>query len=75
VQILEECKNDEKLRNSAQFPDGNKIRDGIMKRAPEEVIKAATQYTVKEDELEEKTAEMVNAAGMSFLPFVLEQPY
>jgi hypothetical protein len=65
AQILEECKNDEKIRSSAQFGDGNKIRDGILKRAPEEMIKAATQYTVKEDELEERNAEMVNAAGMS----------
>jgi hypothetical protein len=68
VQILEECKNNEKIRNSAHFGDGNKIRDGILKRAPEEMIRAATQYTVKEDELEEKTAEMVNAAGTSLLP-------
>jgi hypothetical protein len=63
VQILEECKKDEKIRNSAQFGDGNKIRDGILKRAPEEMVRVATQYTVKEEELEEKTAEMVNAAG------------
>lgn len=65
VQILEECKKDEKLSKAAHFKDGNKIREGILKRAPEEMIKYATQYTVKEGELEEKTAEMINAAGMS----------
>jgi hypothetical protein len=80
VQVLEECKNDENIRNSAQFGDGNKIRDGILKRAPGEMIRAATQYTVTEDELEEKTAEMVNAAGMSLhLPsastLTQEHPY
>jgi hypothetical protein len=64
VQILQECKNDEKTRDSAQFDDGNKIRDGILKRAPKQMIRAASQYTIMEDELEEKTAEMVNAAGM-----------
>ncbi|CAN9111464.1 unnamed protein product [Alternaria alternata] len=62
VQILDECKKDDKLSKSAHFEDGNKIRDGILKRAPEEMIKNAVQYTVKEEELEEKTAEMINAA-------------
>jgi hypothetical protein len=66
VQLLEEAKNNEKLRNAPHFEDGNKIRDGIMKRAPEEMIQIASQYTVGEDELEEKTAEMINAAGKSF---------
>jgi hypothetical protein len=65
VQLLEEAKNNEKLRNAPRFEDGNKIRDGIMKRAPEEMIRIASQYTVEEDELEEKTAEMINAAGKS----------
>jgi hypothetical protein len=63
VQLLEEAKNDEKLRNAAHWEDGNKIRDGILKRAPEEMIALASQYTIEEDELEEKTAEMINAAG------------
>jgi hypothetical protein len=65
VQILEETRADDKLSKAAHFNDGNKIRDGILQRAPEEMIKYATQYTVREEELEEKTAEMINAAGMS----------
>jgi hypothetical protein len=67
VQLLEEAKNDEKLRNAAHWEDGNKIREGILKRAPEEMIKLASQYTIEEDELEEKTAEMINATGMTYL--------
>lgn len=66
VQLLEGCKKDDKLSKAPHFGDGNKIRDGIMKRAPEEMISYAKQYTVKEEELEEKTAEMINAAGMSW---------
>jgi hypothetical protein len=65
VQILEETREDDKLSKAAHFNDGNKIRDGILQRAPEEMIKYATQYTVREEEVEEKTAEMINAAGMS----------
>jgi len=61
VQILEECRKDDKLSKAAHWDDGNKVRDGIIKRAPEEMIKYATHYTVKEGELEEKTAEMINA--------------
>jgi hypothetical protein len=63
VQLLREIKADEKLSSAAHFKDGNKIRDGILKRAPEEMIKYASQYSVQESELEEKTAEMINAAG------------
>lgn len=63
VQLLEECRDDEKLSKAAHWDDGNKIRDGILKRAPEEMIKYASQYTVEEEELEEKTAEMINASG------------
>jgi hypothetical protein len=65
VQLLEEAKNDEKLRDAAHWEDGNKIRDGILKRAPDEIIKLASQYTIEDNELEEKTAEMINAAGPS----------
>jgi hypothetical protein len=67
VQLLEEAKNDEKLRNAAHWEDGNKIREGILKRAPDEMIKLASQYTIEEDELDMKTAEMINAAGESSL--------
>lgn len=63
VQLLEEAKNNDKLRNAPQFDHGNKIRDGILKHAPKEMIEIASQYTIEEDELEEKTAEMINAAG------------
>jgi hypothetical protein len=65
VQLLEEAKNDEKLRDAAHWEDGNKIRDGILKRAPNEMITLASQYAIEENELEQKTAEMINAAGPS----------
>ncbi|OCL05481.1 hypothetical protein AOQ84DRAFT_390839 [Glonium stellatum] len=61
VQLLDEIHSDEKVSKAANWDDGNKIRDGIIKRAPEEMIKYASQFTVKESELEEKTAEMINA--------------
>jgi hypothetical protein len=66
VQLLEEIKQDEELSNAAHWEDGNKIRDGVMKRALEKTLAVASQYTISEDDdLEEKTAEMINAAGES----------
>ncbi|KAJ4993573.1 DUF4243 domain-containing protein [Stagonosporopsis vannaccii] len=63
VQLLEEVKNDEELSNSAHWEDGNKIRDGVMKRALDKMVDIASQYTIQEsDDLGEKTAEMINAA-------------
>ena len=75
VQLLQEAKNDAKLSKAAHFEDGNKIREGILKRAPDEMIALASQYTIEEDELEEKTAEMINAAGSHALalPYLILQ--
>lgn len=68
VELLDEIRADQKLSTAAHWDDGNKIRDGIMKRAPEEMIKYASQWIVEADQLEEKTAEMINAAGISDHP-------
>ena len=63
VDLLDEIRADQKLSTAAHWNDGNKIRDGILVRAPDEMITYASQYKVSEDELEEKTAEMTNTAG------------
>ncbi|KAJ8109458.1 hypothetical protein OPT61_g7448 [Boeremia exigua] len=64
VQLLEEIKQDEALTNAAHWEDGNKIRDGVMKRALDRMVGVASQYVIHEDDdLEEKTAEMIHAAG------------
>lgn len=66
IQLLEEVKEDDELSNAAHWEDGNKIRDGVMKRALDKMVAVASQYTLNEgDDLEEKTAEMINAAGSS----------
>ncbi|PQE28606.1 hypothetical protein CJF32_00005695 [Rutstroemia sp. NJR-2017a WRK4] len=61
-ELLDAIHADEKLSTAAHWDDGNKIRDGILARAPEEMLKYASQWTVPEDELEAKTVEMTNAA-------------
>lgn len=68
VHLLQDVRSDEKLRNSVKYEDFIKIREGILKRAPDEMIKYASQFTVTEEDLEERTAEMVNATGKLFIP-------
>lgn len=63
----------EKLATSARFGDSNKIYDGVFVRAPDEALELLRQVTVKEDELEEKLAEMAHtcayvAAAAAFHP-------
>ena len=74
VQLLEEVRADKKLSSAAHWDDGNKVRDGILQRAPDEMLKYASQYTVSESELEEKTAEMINASSKSPKPTQADLP-
>jgi hypothetical protein len=59
-QLIEEIQTDQKVIDSVHWEDGNKIRDGILKRAPQEMISYAKQWTVLPGELEKKTVEMIN---------------
>lgn len=63
LQILDEIRADKKLAGSAHWSDSNKLKDGVLKRAPDEMIKYASQFTVSADQIEEKYAELVNIAG------------
>jgi hypothetical protein len=63
VSLLNEIRADKKLSTAAHWNDNHKVRDGIMVRAPAEMTKYASQYSVTPDQLEEKTAEMINAAS------------
>lgn len=69
VDILDDIYADKKLSGAAHWEDDNKIRDGVLARAKDEMMKYASQWTVKPEELEEKTAEMINAASECFIPF------
>lgn len=62
-QLLEEIRKDETLSRSARNTDVNKIRDGVLHRAPQEMRKYAAQYTVSEDQVEERLADMINNVG------------
>lgn len=61
-QLLDEIRADKKLSTAAWWSDPNKLRDGTLGRAADEMIRYASQWTVSPGELEKKTAEMTNAA-------------
>lgn len=63
VDLLDDIRADKKLSTAAHWNDGNKVRDGIMLRAPEEMVKYASQWKVGQGALTERTAEMTNANG------------
>ena len=62
MDLLEQIRADDKLATSAHWGDANKVRDGILVRAPDEMIRVASKWLVTPDTPERKTAEMTNAA-------------
>ena len=61
VELLDEIHADNVMREAAHWDDDNKIRDGILVRAGEQMLEYASQFHVNPDELDQKTAEMTNA--------------
>lgn len=63
LQLLNEIRENEALRKSAHWSDPNKMRDGVLSRAPDEMFNIAAQYTVAEDQVGERLADMINTVG------------
>ncbi len=61
-ELLDDIRADDKLSTAAQWTDDNKVHDGIIGRASQEMIKYASQWRVTEENLEERTAEMINSS-------------
>ncbi|KAK4155477.1 hypothetical protein C8A00DRAFT_41938 [Chaetomidium leptoderma] len=62
MELMAEVRRDEKLAGAARNGDANKVRDGVLARAKEEMIALAARVRVRPEEVEEKTAEMFDAA-------------
>lgn len=59
--LLSEIQSNDKLAHSPRWEDGNKVRDGVIARAANEMIEIASQWRVSDaKDLEKKTAEMTN---------------
>ena len=60
IDLLDEIQRDEKLRDAPQWTDPNKLRDGIIVRAPERMTHHLAQVRIDSSKLDEKVAEMTN---------------
>jgi hypothetical protein len=61
MDLLKDIQRDEKLKASTHWPDPNKIRDGILARAPDRMVHHASQYYIQDaSELDKRTAEMMH---------------
>lgn len=72
VSLLEEARNDEKLKTAVTTADDFPIPD-LLKNASEELMRVISKVKVQPEELEERTVEMFDAAlfvaaGASFHP-------
>lgn len=65
LHLINEMQADKALVKSVQWSDSNKIMDGVLHRAPEQMLKYASQFTVSEDQAEERLADMINTVGKS----------
>ena len=61
VSLMEEMRADKKLANSAKLSDGNKIRDGVLKRAPDEMMRILSKVHVRPEEFQSALAQMIDA--------------
>ncbi|KAK4104894.1 hypothetical protein N658DRAFT_492994 [Parathielavia hyrcaniae] len=62
MELVEEVRGSERLRAAARNGDANKVRDGVLVRAREDMVALAARVRVRPDEVEERTAEMFDAA-------------
>ncbi|KFY10106.1 hypothetical protein V491_07809 [Pseudogymnoascus sp. VKM F-3775] len=66
IQLIHEIHGNETIRNAPRWSDfGNKMRDGIIGRAGEEMQSLAAQFRIRKDEkeLERRTAEMISTCA------------
>ncbi|KAJ5759766.1 hypothetical protein N7520_006922 [Penicillium odoratum] len=58
--LLNEVRKDQTVKRSVKFSDTNKFRDGVLHRAPQEMLQYAAQYTVSAEQIPERLADMIN---------------
>ena len=66
IQLIHDVRANETIRNAPRWSDfGNKMRDGVIGRAGEEMQSLAAQFRIRKDEkeLERRTAEMISTCA------------
>lgn len=69
MEIMEEMRADQKVRNASAHGDTDLFEDGILKRAGTDVIGYCSQWAVSEDQIHDKFMEMINTASKH--PFII----
>ncbi|SPJ73300.1 related to HypA-like protein [Fusarium torulosum] len=75
IDLYEEVAKDEKLKQSSHWEDSNRVFDGVLVRAKEEMIDLAARVRIGEDELDERTAEMVHTSAFVATGAAFHPPY
>ena len=61
IELLREVRANDAIRRAPRWEDfGNKMRDGVLGRAGQEITTLAAQFCIKPEELERRTAEMIS---------------
>ncbi|PHH92982.1 hypothetical protein CDD83_2815 [Cordyceps sp. RAO-2017] len=66
VELYREVRANDKIRTAARLPDGPwKVRDGVLGRAMEDIVRVAAQFQVEptDRDVERATAEMISCAA------------
>jgi Questin oxidase-like len=61
LQILDEIRDDKAMHDAVRWEDDNKLRDGLMVRAPDHAANIVSQWSAEEGDLVPKTLEMMSA--------------
>ncbi|KAF4978016.1 hypothetical protein FZEAL_5541 [Fusarium zealandicum] len=72
--LFEDANKDEKLKPSAHWEDPQRIFDGVLGRAKDEMIDLAARVKVEENELEERTAEMMHTIAYVAIGAAIHPP-
>lgn len=64
LQLLDEVRQNQTLAQGVKISD--RIPDGIMDRAPQEMLKYAAQYKISASQIDEREADMINTTGELF---------
>ena len=64
IELLHEMRDNSTIRNAPRWEDfGNKMRDGVVGRACVEAAAIASQFQIKPEDLERRTAEMISTCA------------
>ncbi|KAL2697476.1 hypothetical protein AAEP93_011380 [Penicillium crustosum] len=62
-QLVNEIREDNTLKQSVRWTDTVKIRDGVLNRAPQQMLSYAARYTVSENQVTDRLTDMISTVA------------